>query len=139
VLAAYFGWLGSVALRITKRAWSGIVLGSAFVVVIFPMFQLLPTASLLQPVPAKMIVLFVEVAILMWGFIRFDFLTLLTSMITFLFCAGSYFALQLLQDVGTNQEMAVLVAWLVAVGAAAAIAFQSTLRTFSDRLRAALR
>jgi hypothetical protein len=76
--------------------------------------------------------------IVMWGFARFDFLTMLSSLITFLFCSGSYFALQLLHNVSAPQEKAMLSAWVAIVCAAAVVAFQSQIGGLFNRLRLAL-
>jgi hypothetical protein len=136
LLAAYMGWLGSLALGLTKRAWQATVLSTVAVVAILPIYHILPTASLLQPTLAKLPLLFLEIVIVMWAFVRFDFLTLLASLATFLFCSGSYFALQLLPK--APQEVAMIGAWLLVVCAAVAITFQSQIGILYDRLRSAL-
>ena len=126
---------GLVADRISHRRWLSVVGAAACLAasgIRFSMGTVLPWYWTL-------LVLFVDYAILVVSFQRFDLLTLSVAIGTFAFWWANYPLFVMQQPIGAPGPSFAFVAWGLCIAAAIAVAFQSPLRRGYRRLAMALR
>jgi hypothetical protein len=90
-----------------------------------------------QPMPYSMLVLFVDYAILLAIYGRYDLLTLAATIGTFALWWVNYPLFVMQRPIGAAQAWIAFTAWGLGVAAAAALAFQEELRSGYQRAAAA--
>jgi hypothetical protein len=135
MLAAFIAWLAALPAYSIRRSWLRVLIAGLLVAIVLPGYPFVGTASLLQPYPLKALIVLFESIVFIWSFLRFDFLTLMISTVTFAFCSGNYFFLQVLQPTGSVQEKLVFAVWIAFVMAGIAVAYQRRILPFLPRSR----
>jgi hypothetical protein len=131
LLVAFFGAVGE---RISKRTWA-CVFAPALLLTLSDVHY---SMAAIQPYYWTMTLLFVDYVLLFLAFRRFDLLTVVTAIFTFAFCSGNYALVVMLRQIGPVEEWAAFAVWGLCVAGAAAVAFQTRLRTAFGRMSAAV-
>lgn len=135
--AVNFAWLASTVAAFVRRSWLAILLAALLMAAVFPIFPAVSTIGFIQPYPWKLPLVLLEYLILAWTLSRFDFLTLMVAMSTFIFCSRNYFFFVMLSPTGSPDEKLAFVVWGLFVAAAAGVAFKSPIGSAYRRVIAA--
>jgi hypothetical protein len=128
-------YLASLAAGFIRRIWLRVPVAAALAAVLLP-GPLIGLAAI-QPYPWKIVLLFVECLGLALCYFRFDVLTIFCALFTFQFCWRNYSLLVMLQPAGNTEEWVAFALFGLFALAAAAIAFQSSLRAGYRRVKLA--
>jgi len=131
LLVAFFGAVGE---RISTRWWACVFAPALLLALGHVHYSM----AVIQPYSWTVTLLFVDYVLLFFAFRRFDLLTVVTALFTFAFCSGNYSMVVMFRPIGPVEEWAAFVVWGLCVAGAAAVAFQTKLRTAFGRMSAAV-
>ena len=129
-VAPFLVFIGPVAMRFARRTGVAVFIAAALAAVATGGI----TMGVVKPYPWQLVLLGLDYVVLAWTFARFDVLTLIVTVFTFAFCWQMYPLLVIFEPAGAAQEWGAFILWGVFVLAAAAVAFQSSLRAGYRRL-----
>jgi len=127
--------IASLLSGFVRRSW-GTVLAAAPLAAVFAVHPFISLGAV-QPYHWKLAVLLVGYLFLAWVFVRFDLLTLMATVFMFAFWWWNYRLLVMFEPTGARDQWLAFAVWGLVVAAAAAIAFQATLKSNYRRLAAA--
>ncbi len=129
------GFFASLVARFVRRTWVAGFAAAALAAAMVPG----PIASFgaVQPYHGKVLVLLFDSLLLVWAFSRFDFLTLLAALFTFVFWWQNYRLLVMFEPAGNLEQWIAFVIWGLFALTAGAITFKSPLRAGFGRLATA--
>ncbi|HEV2351541.1 MAG TPA: serine/threonine-protein kinase [Terriglobia bacterium] len=125
----------SLISRLLRRAWVSVLAASALTAALLsgPIIYL----GAVQPYHWKVVLLLIECLVLSLCYQRFDMLTVFWAVFTLVFCLQNYRLLVMFEPTGSLEQWIDFVVLGLAIFAAAAIAFQSSLRTGYQRAKLA--
>jgi len=131
-LGITIGFFASFLARRVRPSWVGTLGAAVLTAVIVPG----PLASLgaVQPYLWKVSLLFIDSVILVLAFTRFDLLTVLAAVFTFVFWWQNYRLMVMFEPAGNLEQWIAFVVFGLFVAAAGAIAFKSSLLAAKRRL-----
>ncbi len=120
------GFFASFLARFARRTWVAAVVAAALAATMVP--GPLVCLGAVQPYHGKVLVLLFECLLLVWAFSRFDLLTLVAAVFTFVFWWQNYRLLVMFEPAGNLEQWMAFAAFGLFVLAAAAVAFKASLK-----------